>query len=392
MNKKRITYCKYIAVLGLVFIFLATSWKGKSVRAGSAIAPDDKPVEQVRKNIQVLKGMPDSQLFLVMNAVGDSLGVHCDYCHVKGESDPTTGRDNWLWERDDKPQKLRAREMMKMVLDLNKKNFGGNQAVTCYSCHRGGTSVERVVPLPPRDFTTAGNGEKKSALPTAGQIINRYITAVGGQDAGAKFQTTVLKGNIERSRGRSGSFEITIKGAGKYSDKLTTPQGVSTRVINETLGWIKSNDETLGFDKNNDEARQLSPEAVAAMKRALALYDAVKVTEQPTQMTVLGKEKIGDRETFAVAVMVDPKTTRKFFFDAQTGLLLRTMTITETVLVPLQTQVDFEDYRDVDGVKLPFTIRTSDVAAFDTTTRRFTEIRHNAAVDDALFEMPKNRK
>ena len=161
MSKKRITYCKYIAVLGFVFIFLATSWKGKSVRASSEIAPDDRPVEQVRKNIQVLKGMPDSQLFLVMNAVGDSLGVHCDYCHVKGGIDPKTGEDNWLWERDDKPQKLRAREMMKMVLDLNKAHFGGKQAVTCYSCHRGGTSVERLVPLPPRDFVTAGNGEKK---------------------------------------------------------------------------------------------------------------------------------------------------------------------------------------------------------------------------------------
>ena len=393
MSKKRITYCKYIAVLGFVFIFLAANWKGESVRANIEIAPDDKPVEQVRKNIQVLKGMPDSQLFLVMNAVGDSLGVHCDYCHVKEGTNPKTGSDNWLWERDDKPQKLRAREMMKMVLDLNKTNFGGNQSVTCYSCHRGGTSVERVVPLPPRDlWAIAEKGEKKSALPTAEQILNRYVAAVGGQDAGAKFKTTVLKGQIERTRGRSGSFEITIKGADKYSDKLITPQGVTTRVINGTTGWVRSNDETLGFDKNNDKAIQVSPEAVAGSKRALALYDAVKVTEQPAQMTVLGVEKIGDRETYVVAVKVDPKVTRKYFFDAQTGLLSRTMTITETILSPLQTQVDFEDYRDVDGVKFPFTIRTSNVAAFDTTTRRFKEIRHNAAVEDALFEMPKNRQ
>ena len=55
----------------------------------------DKPVEQVRKNIQVLKGLPDSQLFLVMNFVSDSLGVHCDYCHVKGEKNPQTGEDTW---------------------------------------------------------------------------------------------------------------------------------------------------------------------------------------------------------------------------------------------------------------------------------------------------------
>src|SRR5215217_5586988 len=79
----------------------------------------DKPVEQVRKNIQVIKGLPDSQLFLVMNFVSDSLGVHCDYCHVKGEKNLQTGEDTWVWERDDKRTKLVGREMMRMVLELN---------------------------------------------------------------------------------------------------------------------------------------------------------------------------------------------------------------------------------------------------------------------------------
>ena len=71
----------------------------------------DKPVEQVRKNIQVLQGLPDSQLFLVMNFVGDSLGVHCDYCHVKGEKNPQTGSDTWLWEKDDKRTKSVGRNI-----------------------------------------------------------------------------------------------------------------------------------------------------------------------------------------------------------------------------------------------------------------------------------------
>jgi hypothetical protein len=370
-----------MAVLGFLLLIPAMNWKGQI--AYTQAASDDKPVEQVRKNIQVLKGMPDSQLFLVMNAVGDALGVHCDYCHVKAGTDPKTGEDKWLWERDDKPQKLRGREMMRMVLDLNKTNFGGRQAVTCYSCHRGALSVERVVPLPPRDFVGAGNAEKRPALPTAEQIVNRYIAAVGGRDAGAKFKTTVFKGTIERSRGRSGSLEITIKGADKYLDKITTPQGVTTRGIDGTTAWVKS----------NDALRPLSPEvAAASLRRLLALYDAVKVTGQPAQMTVLGTEKIGDREAYVVAVAADPGTTRKLFFDVQTGLLSRTITITEMVLSPLQEQTDFEDYRDVDGVKLPFTIRASDLAAYDTATRRFTEIRHDAAVDDAIFELPKDRK
>jgi hypothetical protein len=89
-----------------------------------------------------------------------------------------------------------------------------------------------------------------------------------------------------------------------------------------------------------------------------------------------------------LALVIDPNRTTKFFFDTQTGLLLRELTTTRTILVPLPDQVDFEDYRDVDGIKLPFTIRTSDASVFSTTTRHFTEIKHNVAVDDNVFNQP----
>src|ERR1044072_16198 len=91
----------------LLLTLLMFGWKVKTAQTQSA----DKPVEQVRKNIQVLKGLPDSQLFLLMNFVGDSLGVNCDHCHVKGDKNPQTGENTWLWERHDKKEKARGREM-----------------------------------------------------------------------------------------------------------------------------------------------------------------------------------------------------------------------------------------------------------------------------------------
>ena len=79
--------------VALLLIFLVIGLKAKTAQTQST---GDKPVEQVRKNIQVLKGLPDSQLFLLMNFVGYSLGVNCDHCHVKGEKNPQTGEDTWL--------------------------------------------------------------------------------------------------------------------------------------------------------------------------------------------------------------------------------------------------------------------------------------------------------
>src|SRR5205814_1944641 len=154
------------------------------------------------------KGLPESQLFMVMNSIGQSLGVHCDYCHVKNGTDPKTGENNWIWESDEKQKKVVARQMMKMVLDINKVNFGGGQTVTCCSCHRGETGVARVVPLPPRDFTVARPDKNEAALPTAEQILKKYIAAVGGENIVTKFKTLLMKGTLERLQGRNDPIEI----------------------------------------------------------------------------------------------------------------------------------------------------------------------------------------
>ncbi len=83
-------------------------------------APKEKTVDQTHKNIQVLKGLPDSQLGTVMNFIAISMGRRCDFCHVnKGGT--------WNWESDEKEEKLTARKMMTMTLALNKDNFRGSQ-------------------------------------------------------------------------------------------------------------------------------------------------------------------------------------------------------------------------------------------------------------------------
>jgi outer membrane lipoprotein-sorting protein len=336
-------------------------------------AQGDAPVERTRKNIQVLKGLPESQLFPLMNFVATSLGVHCDYCHVKNPGkNPQTGGDNWVWESDDKPKKLVGRRMMKMVLDINGTNFNGDTFVTCYTCHRGNTIIARLPPLPPHDPIP-----RETALPTAEQILAKYVAAVGGKDAAAKFKTTVMKGTVERSEGRNAQLEVTLKDTDKYLITQTSPQGVSTLGVNGDVGWVK----------NSALSRRLSGRSLDQSRRAAAYYAIIKVVEQPAQMKVLGTEKIGDREAYVVTFVVDPDTTIRLFFDTQTGLLLRELTTQRTMLVPLPEQVDFEDYKDVDGVKLPFTIRTSNTATYDTATHRFTEIRHNVAVNDDIFNL-----
>src|SRR5690349_12213892 len=258
---------KRVALLFALFLVMIT----RGEVAETQTAQQEKTVEQTRKNIQVLKGLPESQLFPVMNFIGQSLGVHCDYCHVKNGTDPKTGEDNWVWESDEKQKKLAARGMMKMVLDINKANFGGGQTVTCYSCHRGETGVAGVIPSPPRDFAVAGTDKNQAALPTAEQILKKYIVAVGGEQMVAKVKTVVMKGTLERARGRNAdrslniaqdAVEITLKGPDKYLVRMTTAQGVLLQCINGTVAWISS----------KDGSRQLSADDLERVKRVPARY------------------------------------------------------------------------------------------------------------------------
>ena len=357
---------------------------GLVLSASQQPAPAEKTVEQTRKNIQVLRGLPDSQLFTVMNFVADSLGVQCTFCHVKNGKDPKTGFDNWVWESDDKPEKQTARRMMRMVLTLNKSNgadFSGD-AVTCYTCHRGHTVP---VGAPPMPLTRSAHEPENEAVtttpgpvPTAEQVLSKYVAAVGGEAAVAKLNARAMKGTVEASQGRSFPVEIAAKGADKYLVTISTPQGIVYQGLDGTTGW----------SKNSRGVSPLNPGQLAQIKTSAENSQVIKVNAPFTKYQLAGTEKIGDHDTYVTTRTQDDGRIERLFFDQQTGLLLRKVLITNTLLAPIPEQIDFEDYREVDGVKLPFVIRLSNVDTFFSSTRRFTEIKPNNSLDDAIFRMP----
>ena len=358
----------------------------------------DKPVEQTRKNIQVLKGLPESQLFPEMNFISASLGVQCGFCHVSNGKD-AQGRTNWVWESDDKEEKKTARDMMRMVLAVNGGNFGLIRgSVTCYTCHRGQMHPQNMPTLPlaasghepgpgttppPGGPTTPGapGGHDEHgpapAPPTAQQVYDKYLAAVGGQAAVAKFQTQVVKGTVAQSQNRNSTFEVTTKSPDKYLVAVESPQGSMRRALNGATGWMAGPRGT----------RALSAQEIADAHRVADLFSLVKFTPAPT-MRVIGRRKLNDRDVIVVVDRPSETVQRRYFFDAETGLLTRIVTLTDALLNNLPEQIDFEDYRDVDGAKIPFVVRVSSIDTFNSYTRTLTDVKHGVTVEDKLFDMP----
>ena len=123
------------------------------------------------------------------------------------------------------------------------------------------------------------------------------------------------------------------------------------------------------------------------MRRNTRRYRPIKI-DRPANWRIAGIERVGSRDAYVAVAEIDARTKTMWFFDVKTGLLLRERTTTETTLVPLQEQIDYEDYRRVGGVMLPFVIRAADGAPFSTSVRVFTRIRHNVNVEDSTFEIP----
>jgi hypothetical protein len=365
----------------LLLVFLGIGWKAQTAQTQSTA---DKPVEQVRKNIQVLKGLPDSQLFLLMNFVSDSLGVNCDHCHVKGEKNPQTGEDTWLWERDDKKEKAVGRDMMRMVLELNRTSFKREGAVTCYTCHRGSTRPERMTPLPPHDyFGEALKPQPKRVLPAAAEVIAKYLSVVGANRLSS--QAIVMRGTVERvERAKaSGPTEIIFKQPNKARIVETLTSGVVTRGWNGTTAWVQT---SRGVNQASGETLK-GPRATPTTTIASdGLFSPNKIPDSATSATLISVARVNDRESYQIVI---EDGSIQLFFDLESGLLLRRVNVTNTMLGPLNVQWDFSDYRDVSGLKLPFVIRTSDVSSYDTVLRRFSEIKIDSSVKEDVFEVPR---
>ncbi|HEY4837568.1 MAG TPA: c-type cytochrome [Candidatus Acidoferrales bacterium] len=322
------------------------------------------------KNIQVLKDLPADQLLPAMQFITVALGVDCDACHVQGAR-----------EKDDKPMKLTARRMMQMQMDINKNNFRGNRQVTCYTCHRGS---ENPVGVPailetegerPQQRPTAAPATAP-ALPTADQLFAKYIDALGGAAAVAKITTRVEKATQILGENKT-PIDFYMKAPNKRISYAHNANGDSITAYDGTAGW-------QGGGRGGPRDMAPIDSMSAMMDAAIAFPTGVKALFAQTRVRT---DKIGDKEYYVVSGN-GPGTPAqvRLYFDEQTGLLMRVIRYNDAGLGNMPVQVDYADYRDADGIKIPFRWTLS------RPNGRFTiqvdSVQQNVPVDDSKFAKP----
>jgi hypothetical protein len=145
-------------------------------------------------------------------------------------------------------------------------------------------------------------------------------------------------------------------------------------------------DGQRGWTKDSRGLRELDAKEVTSVKREADLFRYLKLNQTYPQMRVLSKEKIGGREVWVVGATSRDESRERLYFDAQTGLLIRKYVTFKTAFGGIPEVTDFEDYRDVNGIRLPFTIKWSRPPY--GYVRRFSEIGVNASIDPVKFKPP----
>ena len=375
MKKALLSAFGAVALLVLCGIIIGGA-KAQSGAAAVTNAAGPKKAEEQFKNIQALKGVPADQVFPAMQFITASLGVECQFCHVEG-----------AFEKDDKKTKQTARKMMEMMFAINKDNFEGHREVTCYSCHRG-SAIPVGTPLVMAE-APMGTGEAKKAEetnsqeagkeasgPPADQFLDKYLQAVGGATAVEKVTSRAMKGTITFGD-RNIPIDIFSKDPDKRVSFTHTPDGDSVTAFDGHEGW-------LGIPGH--AVREMHGPDIDGASMDADLHFAAHLKEMFTKVEASGMEKIGERDAYLVIGQRDGKTPLRLYFDGQSGLLVRLVRYGETPLGLLPTQIDYADYRDAGGVKIPF--RWTLARPGGRFTIQISEVKENVPVDDAKFAKP----
>jgi photosynthetic reaction center cytochrome c subunit len=364
----------------------------RSFDIGDGKPEAQKTAGETFKNIQVLKDIPASELIPSMRYVVASLGVGCDYCHQADHFD-----------NDDKPTKQRARNMMKMMFAINQDNFNGKREVTCYTCHRGVAKPASIASLsaatngaatavvesdasgktaraPEAGEAGGASNEVAKAMPSITEILAKYVDGIGGSAAIQKNQTRVEQGSVEGPRGPRAAIETYRTAPDKALAIVHRSNGDVSEGVSGEIGW--------GKRANGEVTDELGDEPARSRQWA-EFYPGERFEKDYERFQVRGTESVNGHDAYVVMAWWKGDGADRIYFDVQSGLLLRITHRIESPLGALPLQTDYEDYRDVNGLKIPFTVRVTRVDGTATYTWQKMEV--NMAIDPGRYQKPAEK-
>jgi hypothetical protein len=350
-----------------------------------------KPAEQVYKNIQALQGLPSDDLIPTMQVFANALGVNCLFCH----------QDFQHFEADTKDEKKMARQMIAMAKSINQQHFNGKIEVGCATCHHGANDPVNIPPLPDVDALRASaarapaSGQAGGAAagqaatkgqqpgsapaanaqpprPSADEIFAKFTAAIGGQAAVDKLTTRQAQIAVTPLTGQP----FTAQTVSKAPNKFLNVQG------SQSLGF----DGTHGWQRQGNQTRELAGRELEMTAAEAPFYRDLDPKKAYGQAVVRGRARVNGHDCWLVQARIpDNRGQDRLYYDVDSGLLVRRVAVTPTLYGPLAQTTDYDDYQEVNGVKVATAVKRYQG---QNVYSGKVEVSFNAPVDDSKFAAP----
>jgi len=341
-------------------------------------AQKPQTAEDVFKNVRVLKGIPVDEFMSTMGVFSAALGMSCEDCHASNDT---------KWENyalDTSPRKRIARRMVQMVATINKDNFGGRQMITCWTCHRGSNSP-RITPNLSTLYNLPDDPEdivpQAPNAPSVDQIFDKYVKALGGADRLNRVTSLVAKGTSVGygPEGTPRPVEIFAKAPAQRTTVIHTQNGNSITTFDGQNGWSAVPLKPL-------PVIQLTGTALEGTKLEAELSFPARIKQMSSKWRVGFSTTINDRDVQVVQGTGAGGLLATLYFDSESGLLVRLVRYSESVVGRTPTQIDYSDYREVAGIKMPFKWTVSWLDGKENF--ELTDVQLNVAIDPVKFAKP----
>ena len=369
------------AALGLVILGCTATFPALAQNKPAA----GKTSAEYYKNVttSTLKVLTPSDFLGAMGVMTAALGYDCSNCH------PGAGTDAMDWVTDSNPKKKIARTMIEMVASINKQSFGGSTRVTCFTCHHGLDQPTQSIqldklyaePLDEKpDIVQTGSG-----VPPATKILDQYIEAMGGAAKLAGVKSYVATGKSEGYAGLGGNaaFQLYAQSPNHRGMWINFPEhperGTGAWTFDGTSGWISQPRAYMPLWEldGNDKAG-------AKLDALMAFPGEIKTAL--TNWRIGQEDVLHGRDVYVLQGTSPGGLLATLYFDKNTHLLTRYVRQTPSPVGRISIQQDYDDYRDVNGVKFPF--QYSFLWLDGRFTATISDVKLNVPVDAAKFGKP----
>ena len=347
--------------------------------AAVAAAVKGAPAEQVFKDVRVLKGIPADEFLDTMGMFASALLFDCVSCHAK---EIITDENAFALET---PRIQRARQMIVMTNNINRLYFGGQNRVTCFTCHGSGNAPRSEPNLDaqygePVEDPYAIAFVQSVATQPATEIFAKYLKAIGGAENAARLTSFVGTGTYTGfdTADLAVPAEVFVRAPNQMATIAQAQAGINAKVYDGKQGWRLQGDTPIPLmAMSGDNLQGAAVEAMiwfpASLQKSFSQWQTNVASINGTNVLAVQGSNAGQLPI-------------RLYFDEESGMLVRMVHWRRTAVGAIPTRVDFEDFRPVAGVQMPFLwTRTW---TNNRVVMQMKEIRQNAPIEASRFAQP----